>query len=158
MAVDNLRGNNRVQKNPMVDWLTSDTQMFEPIVSLEVFRQVSELIASKARPRTRQNLKAVYTGLLICENCGAAMTANRNSYSCTTYLNQGGPKSGCTHNIIKQGVIDEYVDKWLEATGVTLAWTDSKAPIKNFYRIGEINLRLLALRPIIDAIWLINSL
>ena len=49
-----------------------------------------------------------------CDNCGTRMSADLSRYCCTTYLNKGGPASGCTYNSIKETVIDEYVNKWLD--------------------------------------------
>lgn len=149
-AVDNLRGKAARIKNNIDDWTTSEV-MFEPIIAPEVFRAAYDLLASKSRPRTRQNQSAVYAGILYCENCGYRMTADGNRYRCTTYLNKGGPKSACTPNFVKASVIDERVNAWLDDTGKTLDWTGDKAPIKALYQIGEINQRLSKLRPLIEA-------
>ena len=149
-AVDNLRGKAARIKNNIDDWTTSEV-MFEPIIAPEVFRAAYDLLAGKSRPRTRQNQSALYAGILYCENCGTRMTADGDRYRCTTYLNKGGPKSSCTPNFIRASVIDERVASWLDDTGKTLNWTGDKAPVKALYQIGEINQRLLRLKPLIEA-------
>src|SRR5271157_4830574 len=145
-AVDNLRGKAPRVKNNIDDWTTSEI-MFEPIIAPEVFRKAYDLLASKSRSRTRQNQSAVYAGILYCENCGTRMTADGDRYRCTTYLNKGGPKSGCSPNFVKASVIDQAVNDWLDNTGSTLDWTGEVAPIKALYQTGEINQRLLRLKP-----------
>ena len=117
---------------------------------MENFHQAHALLVSKARPRVRQNQKAVYAGLLICENCGVPMTANGDKYCCTTYLNNGGPQSGCTPNSVGSRIIDTYVDNWLKETGVTLAWTDKTDPVTSLYKISDINDRMRSLMVIVE--------
>ena len=127
VQVKNLKGDSK-QVNNIDDWLISE-EVFEPIISVEDFRKAHDLLIRRARPRVRQNPMAVYAGILICDNCGSNMSANGSSYSCTTYLNKGGPLSGCTHNKVASSVIDQYVNSWLEETNQTLAWTDTLDPI-----------------------------
>jgi Recombinase zinc beta ribbon domain len=136
-------------RNNTEDWLISE-QVFEPIISMEDFHQARDLLISKARPRVRQNQKAVYAGILICENCGIPMTANGDKYCCTTYLNNGGPRSGCTPNSVGASVIDTYVDAWLEETGQTLAWTGTSDPVTSLYKISDINDRMRSLMVIVE--------
>ena len=143
VPVKNLKGKTKT-KNNIEDWLVSE-EVFEPIISMEEYHQAHALLVSKARPRVRQNQAAVYAGLLICENCGVPMTANGDKYCCTTYLNNGGPRSGCTPNSIKSCVIDTYVDTWLEETGQTLAWTSTSEPVASLYKIRDINDRMRSL-------------
>ncbi len=143
VPVKNLKGGHKT-KNNIDDWLVSE-EVFEPIISMEDFHRAHDLLVSRTRPRARQNPKAVYAGFLICENCGIPMTANRDKYCCTTYLNNGGPKSGCAHNNIKSCVIDTYVDAWLEETGQTLAWTSTSEPVASLYKVRDINDRMRSL-------------
>jgi len=85
------------------------------------------------------------------------MTADGSRYRCTTYLNKGGPSSGCTPNFVGASVIDERVNAWLDDTGRSLNWTGEGAPIKALYQIGEINQRLSRLKPLIES-YLANQL
>ena len=80
----NLKGKTKTKHN-IADWLISD-EVFKPIVSMEEYHLAHDLLVSRARPRVRQNQKAVYAGLLVCENCGLPMTASGDEYRCTTYL------------------------------------------------------------------------
>ena len=133
VPVKNLKGKTRTKHN-IDDWLISD-EVFEPIISMEEYRRAHDLLVSKARPRVRQNQNAVYAGLLICENCGMPMTACGDEYRCTTYMNTGGLRSICTSNTVKSGVIDAYVNKWLEETETVLAWTVEETPITSLYAV-----------------------
>ena len=148
IPVKNLKGKIKT-KNNIDDWLISE-EVFEPIISVEDFHRVYDLLISKSRPRVRQNLRAVYAGILICENCGSPMTANRGSYCCATYLNKGGPRSGCNHNSIKSSVIDQYVNSWLEETGNVLAWTDNSNPIASLYKTSGISDRFRSLMVVVE--------
>ena len=75
-----------------MDWLISD-EVFEPIISMEDFHKAYDLLISKSRSRVRQNPMAVYSGILVCDNCGANMSlANRGPFSIllhNLYLNKG---------------------------------------------------------------------
>ena len=119
-------------------------------ISMEHFHRAYDLLISKSRPRVRQNPMAVYAGILICDNCGSNMSANGSFYCCTTYLNKGGPLSGCTHNKIASNVIDQYVNSWLEETNQTLAWTDTSDPITSLYKTSDINNRSMSLLAIVE--------
>ncbi|MBV8129384.1 MAG: zinc ribbon domain-containing protein [Planctomycetaceae bacterium] len=145
----NLKGKG-CQKNSIEDWLVSEESLFEPIISAETFKKAYDLQSSKRRGRVRQNPKAVYAGFIICENCGVPMTADGVTYRCTTYLNKGGPRSGCTRNKVKESVIDKYVDSWLEETGQTLAWTGEATPVTSLYKTRDINDRMRSLMVIIE--------
>ena len=148
VPVKNLKGKGGT-KNNIVDWLISE-QVFEPIISMEDFHRAHDLLVSRSRPRVRQNPMAVYAGLLICENCGSPMTANGDKYCCTTYLGKGGPRSGCTSNIINASVIDIYVDNWLEETGQCLAWTDKIDPVTSLYKTRDINDHMRSLMIVVE--------
>jgi hypothetical protein len=67
------------------------------------------------------------------------MTACGDEYRCTTYMNTGGLRSTCTSNTVKAGVIDVYVNKWLEETETVLAWTVEETPVTSLYKIRNIN-------------------
>lgn len=137
VLVKNLKGKTRT-KHSIDDWLISD-EVFEPIISMEDYRRAHDLLVSKARPRTRQNQKAIYAGLLMCENCGMPMTACGNEYRSITYMKTDRKRVTCTCNSGKVSIIDGYGNKWLEETSQTLAWTDEEAPIISLYKIRNIN-------------------
>ena len=42
------------------------------------------------------------------------------------------------------------MNEWLDELGIVLNWTGDGAPIKALYQVGEINQRLLKLRPLIE--------
>ena len=136
VPVKNLKGKTKTKHN-INDWLISE-EIFEPIISMEEYHRARDLLVSKARPGARQNPKAVYAGLLVC-NCGIPMTASGTTYRCTTYTNAGGVNSPCTSNTVKESIIDVYVNKWLEETKTILAWTDEEAPVTNLYKVKNIN-------------------
>ena len=148
VQVKNLKGKSR-SLNSIEEWLISK-EVFEPIISVEDFHRAHNLLISKSRPRVRQNPMAVYAGILVCDNCGCNMTANKNSYCCTTYLNKGGKSSGCYYNGIASSVIDQYVNSWLEETGNILAWTVKPDPIVSLYKTAPISDRIKLLMVIVE--------
>ena len=105
VAVDNLPG--KRHRKPPQDWLISEPEIFEPIISQETWDKVQiEMAQRKLGPRPARRATAVLTGLLVCE-CGSRMTANfvnnTQYYQCTRYLTQGG-------NDRVLGIISEHVE------------------------------------------------
>ena len=133
VPVKNNKGRSGVTSNFIEEWLISE-QVFEPIISTEDFHRARELLVSRARPRVRQNQKALYAGYIVCDGCGKVMTSDGDHYRCTTYLNKGGPKSGCYRNRIKASTIDKYVEDWLESTGTVLEWCTEDSPVTSLYK------------------------
>ena len=148
VPVKNNKGG--ITNNPMSEWLISE-QVFEPIISLEDFHRARELLVSRARPRTLQNQKSLYAGYIVCDGCGKVMTSDGAHYRCTTYLNNGGPRSGCYRNRVKASTIDKYVEDWLVSTGVVLEWCDRDSPVTSLYRkVRLVNDRSRELRMVVE--------
>lgn len=83
----------RIQ-NRKEDWIIRENT-HEPIISIEEFDLVQQLIKSRKRTRSQQSTH-LFTGLLICENCGAGMHFKRDRYVCG-YQNKHGKKA-CSDN------------------------------------------------------------
>lgn len=148
VPVKNLKGSTKV-KHDIADWLVSE-EVFEPIISMEDYLAARTLLVSKARPRVRQNPRAVYAGLLVCCECGTRMSSCGDAYRCTTYMQKGGVGSTCHSNTIMPSVIDMFVDKWLKETCNTLAWTVEKSPVTSLYTTSSINTKHKALMVVIE--------
>ena len=148
VPVKNLKGSSKT-RHDIADWLVSE-EVFEPIISMEDYLAARTLLISKARPRVRQNPRAVYAGLLVCCECGTRMSSCGDAYRCTTYMNKGGTGSSCYSNTIVPSVIDMFVDKWLKQTCNTLAWTTEKSPVTSLYTTSSINERHRSLMVLIE--------
>jgi Resolvase, N terminal domain/Recombinase/Recombinase zinc beta ribbon domain len=160
-AVENLQG--RRTYKPQDDWLRSEVELFPPIISEESWDAARKMRQDKrGKPRVSGRPTAVFTGLLVCSHCGRRMTANftrnKQKYQCTTNLTQGGPASGCHVNTIRQEVLDPHVNEFLETIGASLAWTESKQPLKILYSDKSDSLRAIdGLRAAIE-LWLYDAL
>ncbi len=148
VPVKNTKGG--ITINPIEEWLISE-QVFEPIISLEEYHRARELLVTRSRPRTLQNQKSLYAGYIVCDGCGKVMTSDGAHYRCTTYLNNGGPRSGCYRNRVKASTIDKYVEDWLVSTGTVLEWCTEGDPVTSLYKqVRLVNDRSSKLRMIIE--------
>lgn len=111
------------RKNRVEDWV------FPPagtaIVTKELFDQVQDRL--NGRPVLKRGLRDErlwLAGLVVCDRCGKKMSGwsqGSLSYYCTTYskFSTGkGNLTGCRLHRVKQAVIEEYVDRYLEELGV----------------------------------------
>lgn len=80
--------------NKAEDWIVLENT-HEPIISKEDFKLVQQLIQSRKRIRSQQQTH-LFTGLLVCGNCGAGMHFKRDRYVCG-HQNKYGKKA-CPDN------------------------------------------------------------
>ena len=95
----------------------------ESIISKDDFELVQQLIKSRKRIRSQQS-SHLFTGLLICENCGSGMHFKRDRYVCG-HQNKHGKKA-CSDNFrpiedkLKQAILNDlntlYFSKVSEVT------------------------------------------
>ena len=151
IAVDNLRGKAIRVKNNIDEWSISDDIMFQPIIPQRCLAQPTILMVSKSRRTNVGRINtAVYAGFLYCENCGRRMTADSDRYRCTTYLNRAVQSLAALQILYGPALLTRPVNDWLDELGIVLNWTGEPAPVKALYQIGEINQRLLRLKPLIE--------
>ncbi len=89
-----------------------------PMITLEEFDRIQELLGRPGRPRPKEH-SFTYTGLIRCGACGLAVTAETktNRYgSRYTYYHCTRRKSGqvCREPSIEEGELEEQVVEWLE--------------------------------------------
>ncbi|MCY7716970.1 recombinase family protein [Bacillus altitudinis] len=80
--------------NKESDWIVIENT-HEPIISKEDFALVQQLIKSRKRIRSQQSTH-LFTGLLVCGNCGAGMHFKRDRYVCGNQNKHG--KKACPDN------------------------------------------------------------
>ncbi|MGI8372204.1 recombinase family protein [Priestia megaterium] len=106
-----LNVTNKARKaNSPKDWIVV-TDTHQPIISKEIFEQVQNLLASKAR-RGRGKTKApkhLFTNITYCSDCGKGMwyRANRKGYICGNYAKYGNKI--CTSHAIKEQCLIEII-------------------------------------------------
>lgn len=94
--------------NDEEDWVVRENT-HEAIISKEDFELVQQLIKARKRIRSQQTTH-IFTGLLICANCGAGMHFKRDRYVCG-YQNKYGKKA-CSENFrpIEKKLIQAILD------------------------------------------------
>ncbi len=86
----------------------------EPIVSIEDFRRVQELLKRDTRTSPKSHKLSVFAGFVKCADCGRAMQRRKvvqpyktyEYYACATYRKM---HAGCTKHMIRADVLEEAV-------------------------------------------------
>jgi site-specific DNA recombinase len=105
---------------------------FDPIISVDIFEAVKELLNKRAKPRkSKKNHNFPFTGLLTCGECGAAITAQwakgkYRYYRCTKRLGKCSQKYLSEDMVIEQlksrltkiSICDDWAKQMLEQVDV----------------------------------------
>ncbi|HWL22692.1 MAG TPA: recombinase family protein [Ureibacillus sp.] len=100
---------NKRTVNKREDWIVRENT-HEAIISKDDFELVQQLIKKRKRIRSQQS-SHLFTGLLICENCGSGMHFKRDRYVCG-HQNKHGKKA-CSVNFrpiedkLKQAILND---------------------------------------------------
>ena len=95
---------------------------FEPIISLNIFEAVQNLLSRRARPRkSKKSHDFPFTGLLTCGECGAAITAQWSKgkyryYRCTKRLGK------CSQSYLSEGLLAEQLKQQLQKISIGDDW------------------------------------
>ncbi|MFA6594535.1 MAG: recombinase family protein [Candidatus Buchananbacteria bacterium] len=95
---------------------------FEPIVSLDIFEAVQNLLNRRARPRKSKKCHYFpFTGLLTCGECGAAITAQWSKgryryYRCTKRLGK------CSQKYLSEDLLAEQLKSRLQKISISDDW------------------------------------
>ena len=95
---------------------------FEPIVSLDIFEAVQNLLSRRARPRkSKKSHDFPFTGLLTCGECGAAITAQWSKgkyryYRCTKRLGK------CSQKYLSEDLLAKQLKNLLQKISISDDW------------------------------------
>ncbi len=122
---ETLKEKKKRRKCPVEDWIWSDEQVHEPIISLEVFQKAQEMIGSRKRGTTEKcNAKDgrihLFRGMIRCGLCGKLMQPHRSHdnvyYRCRYHAEVGDAgieKTGHPKNVfVREDVLLEEIESW----------------------------------------------
>jgi hypothetical protein len=120
-----LRGKD-TESDP-ADMISSATRLFEPLVDRPTWDAVQRKLAGREKATYAPKNPALYlAGVVICAGCGAPMVAraDRMEYYCGTWdrhRTRGTlAESPCLRNGVRQAVLEEYVNRYLQEAGEKL--------------------------------------
>ena len=106
---------NILRNKTYIGYFRGNPNFCEPIIPVEEFNQVQELLKSRGIRRNQTGQVFIFSGLMICANCGRHMAGNRQASKGRVYLYY---KCNSTHFHVnlcnrKKRIREDYVENWM---------------------------------------------
>jgi len=94
----------------------------EPMITKKLFDKCQKVLANRARPQKRNIKEYAFRGLLICGECGCAITSEtqkgHNYYRCTK------KRGACSQPYIREELLAEQISGEIQKVSLPPSWAD----------------------------------
>jgi len=95
----------------------------EPIITKKLFDAVQSVMADKSKPKKRSEVEYAFRGLLLCAECGCAITSETQKghhyYRCTK------KREACSQKYVREEALTEEINDVIQKVSLPPSWAEN---------------------------------